>query len=113
VGLENSEAGAPSAARGRRAAARRSGRLGARLRHDPVAAASAVFLVVVTVAAAFAPALAPHDPSAIIDRPQLGAGDIVTGPAIIQEFGSTVPVDPGYLATVDRYGNLIITRVDG
>jgi len=51
--------------------------------------------------------------SAIIDRPQLGAGDIVTGPAIIQEFGSTVPVDPGYLATVDRYGNLIITRVDG
>jgi len=51
--------------------------------------------------------------AAIIDRPQLGAGDIVTGPAIIQEFGSTVPVDPGYLATVDRYGNLIITRVDG
>ena len=30
--------------------------------------------------------------AAIIDRPQLGAGDIVTGPAIIQEFGSTVPV---------------------
>ena len=53
---------------------RRGGRLWARLRHDPVAAASAVFLVLVTLAAVLAPALAPHDPYAIIDRPMAPPG---------------------------------------
>jgi peptide/nickel transport system permease protein len=47
----------------------RVGRLRARLRHDPVAAASAAFLVLVGLAAVLAPALAPHDPAAIVDRP--------------------------------------------
>ena len=32
-----------------------------------------------------------------------------TGPAVVQEFGSTVPIHPGYLAAVDRFGNLVIT----
>ena len=41
----------------------------------------------------------------------LGAGDVVTGPAVIEEFGSTVPVHPGFCATVDRFGNLLLTRV--
>ena len=48
---------------------RRGGRVWARLRHDPVAAASVAFLVLVTLAAVLAPALAPHDPYAIIERP--------------------------------------------
>jgi N-methylhydantoinase A len=43
-------------------------------------------------------------------RPGLGAGDVVTGPAIIEEFGSTVPVHPGFVATVDRFGNLLLTK---
>jgi hypothetical protein len=35
---------------------------------------------------------------------------VVGGPAIIEEFGSTVPVHPGFTATVDRHGNLRISR---
>jgi len=45
-------------------------------------------------------------------RADLGAGDVVSGPAIIEEFGSTVPVHPGFAATVDTYGNLLLTRED-
>jgi N-methylhydantoinase A len=44
------------------------------------------------------------------DRAALTAGDVVTGPAIIEEFGSTVPVHPGFVATVDTYGNLLLTK---
>jgi N-methylhydantoinase A len=47
------------------------------------------------------------------DRPRLAAGDVVAGPAVIEEFGSTVPVHPGFLATVDTYDNLLLTREDG
>ncbi|MDP9392621.1 MAG: hydantoinase/oxoprolinase family protein [Actinomycetota bacterium] len=44
------------------------------------------------------------------DRLDLAPGDVVTGPAIIEEFGSTVPVHPGFAGTVDAYGNLLLTR---
>src|SRR6476661_6351494 len=44
------------------------------------------------------------------NRLDLGPGEVVTGPAIIEEFGSTVPVHPGFLATVDPYGNLLLTK---
>lgn len=43
-------------------------------------------------------------------RAELGPGDVVAGPAIVQEFGSTVPVHPGFAATVDRLGNLVVRR---
>ncbi|MCT1921710.1 hydantoinase/oxoprolinase family protein [Brevibacterium luteolum] len=43
-------------------------------------------------------------------RPELLAGDEITGPAIIEEFGSTVPVHPGFSVRVDDAGNLVITR---
>ena len=43
-------------------------------------------------------------------RPDLAAGDTITGPAIIEEFGSTVPVHPGFVVTVDAFGNLVITK---
>ncbi len=46
----------------------------------------------------------------LYDRTRLGATDVVVGPAVIQEFGSTVPVHPGFSATVDRYGNLMLRR---
>ena len=46
----------------------------------------------------------------IYDRARLGAGHRIFGPAVVQEFGSTVPVHPGFTAEVDRYGNLIVTR---
>ena len=37
---------------------------------------------------------------------------MVPGPAVIEEFGSTVPVHPGFRATVDVHGNLLLTRAD-
>ncbi|TDC46826.1 hydantoinase/oxoprolinase family protein [Jiangella ureilytica] len=46
----------------------------------------------------------------IYDRAALGAGDTVAGPAVVEEFGSTVPVHPGFRAVVDDHGNLLITR---
>jgi N-methylhydantoinase A len=45
-------------------------------------------------------------------RDRLGAGDVVRGPAVVEEFGSTVPVHPGFAAAVDTHGNLLLTRED-
>ncbi|WP_100499756.1 hydantoinase/oxoprolinase family protein [Geodermatophilus chilensis] len=45
-----------------------------------------------------------------LDRPRLAPGDVVHGPAVIEEFGATVPVHPGFRATVDVHGNLLIER---
>jgi N-methylhydantoinase A len=41
-------------------------------------------------------------------RPQLAAGDELTGPAVIEEYGATIPVDPGFAARVDHFGNLLV-----
>jgi N-methylhydantoinase A len=43
-------------------------------------------------------------------REDIEPGISVTGPAIIEEFGSTVPLHPGFTARVDDYRNLIVTR---
>jgi N-methylhydantoinase A len=43
-------------------------------------------------------------------REDLAPGAVVTGPAIVEEFGSTVPLHPGFTARVDAYRNLIVTR---
>jgi N-methylhydantoinase A len=48
--------------------------------------------------------------AAVYDRARLGAGDVVTGPAVLEEFSSTVPVHPGFTARVDDYGNLLVRR---
>ncbi len=45
-------------------------------------------------------------------RPDLAPGTVVTGPAIIEEFGSTVPLHPGFTARIDEYLNIIVTRVE-
>jgi N-methylhydantoinase A len=42
-------------------------------------------------------------------RPQLVPGDVVEGPAVIEEYGATVPVHPGFAARADRFGNLLVT----
>jgi N-methylhydantoinase A len=49
----------------------------------------------------------------LYDRARLGRGDLVTGPAVIEEFSSTVPVHPGFEAGVDRFGNLLLRRTTG
>ena len=48
--------------------------------------------------------------TAVLWRPDLRAGDSFTGPAIVEEFGSTVPVHPGFAVRVDAHGNLVITK---
>lgn len=43
-------------------------------------------------------------------RLDLAPGTTFTGPAIVEEFGSTVPIHPGFAVRVDEYRNLIVTR---
>ena len=49
-------------------------------------------------------------PADIYWRPRLAAGDVLTGPAVIEEYGATVPLHPGFTAAVDRFGNLRVRR---
>jgi N-methylhydantoinase A len=48
--------------------------------------------------------------AAVYDRALLGVGDEVVGPAVLEEFSSTVPLHPGFGARVDGFGNLVIRR---
>ena len=43
-------------------------------------------------------------------RTDLAVGTVVQGPAIIEEFGSTVPLHPGFSARVDDFANIIVSR---
>jgi N-methylhydantoinase A len=46
----------------------------------------------------------------LYERSRLGRGGTVVGPAVVEEFSSTVPIHPGFVAVVDRFGNLVLTR---
>ena len=46
----------------------------------------------------------------IHDRASLGAGFTVNGPVLIVDDTSTTVVEPGWRATVDAFGNLVLTR---
>jgi N-methylhydantoinase A len=46
----------------------------------------------------------------IYRRDDLRPGDVVEGPAVVEEYGATVPLAPGFRAQVDRFGNLIVSR---
>ncbi len=46
----------------------------------------------------------------IYARERLLAGDVIVGPAIVEEFGSTVPIHPGFTARVDGLANLVVIR---
>ena len=48
--------------------------------------------------------------AAIYERAKLGAGDVIDGPAVLEEFSSTIPVHPGFRAEVDEFGNVRMTR---
>jgi N-methylhydantoinase A len=47
----------------------------------------------------------------IYERSGLQAGTVVLGPAVIEEFDTTTVLHPEYQALVDRYGNLLLTKV--
>jgi N-methylhydantoinase A len=56
---------------------------------------------------------AGYRPTPIWWRPDLPVGTVVIGPAVVEEYGSTVPLHDGFVATVDSMGNLVITRSGG
>ena len=43
-------------------------------------------------------------------RPDLSPGDVLHGPAVLEEYGSTIPLHPGFRAEVDGFGNVRVTR---
>jgi N-methylhydantoinase A len=47
-------------------------------------------------------------PTPVFDRYQLGEGDQIAGPAIVEEVDSTTVIHPGTAATIDVVGNLLI-----
>ena len=51
-------------------------------------------------------------PTDVYWRPDLQPGDAVHGPAVVEEFGSTVPLHPGFVAVVDPHLDLVVTRED-
>ncbi|HYA27801.1 MAG TPA: hydantoinase/oxoprolinase family protein, partial [Acidobacteriota bacterium] len=48
----------------------------------------------------------------VLDRAQLLHGNVIQGPAIIEEVASTTVVEPGDTVTVNQYGHLIMTLGD-
>ncbi|MBG0818023.1 hydantoinase/oxoprolinase family protein [Planomonospora sp. ID82291] len=49
----------------------------------------------------------------VFRRGDLRPGDVVRGPAVVEEYGSTLPVHPGFTAEADRRGNLVVRREAG
>jgi N-methylhydantoinase A len=43
-------------------------------------------------------------------RDALRAGDALSGPAVVEEFGSTLPIAPGFTAHVDGLGHMVVAR---
>ena len=51
-------------------------------------------------------------PTAVYDRRRLGVGDALTGPAVVEEEGSTLVIGPGATARVAPSGNLVMTLAE-
>jgi N-methylhydantoinase A len=51
-----------------------------------------------------------HLDTPVYDRAALRPGDSVAGPAVVEEYGATVPLHPGFRAEVDRHGNLVVSH---
>lgn len=49
----------------------------------------------------------------IYDRDALAMGQVIQGPSVIEEYGSTVVVPPSWSARTDKYGNLILEKNNG
>ena len=52
-------------------------------------------------------------PTGFYDRADLGPGCSLKGPAVIEQQDTTTILPPEFEAVVDRFGNLIVTRVPG
>ena len=49
-------------------------------------------------------------PYTIYQRDALPVGARLEGPAIIEQSDTTIPLLPGWIATVDPFGNLVMER---
>ncbi|WGR55936.1 hydantoinase/oxoprolinase family protein (plasmid) [Paracoccus versutus] len=49
----------------------------------------------------------------VYDGAKLGAGDVVTGPAVIQEVTTTIVIEPGWVAELDGNGVYVVTATSG
>lgn len=55
-----------------------------------------------------------HHDAGVYERLELAAGEIVAGPAILEQADTTIFVDPELVARVDDFGNLVISpKEDG
>ncbi len=45
----------------------------------------------------------------VYDRERLGAGDVLSGPAIVEQYDSTIVVPPGFTLRCDANGNVVLT----
>ena len=50
-------------------------------------------------------------PTPVYERSRLGSGTEVLGPAIIEQYDTTIVVDPGFRATVETGGHLLLQSV--
>ena len=48
--------------------------------------------------------------ASLYERARLLAGDTIPGPAVIEEFGSTLPLAPGFVGRVDPRANIVLRR---
>jgi N-methylhydantoinase A len=60
-------------------------------------------------APAYFPEAGGFVPTTVYDRYRLRAGDELTGPAVVEEEGSTLVVGPGGQARVEATGNIVLT----
>jgi N-methylhydantoinase A len=51
-----------------------------------------------------------YDDTPVFWRADLPPGTTIAGPAVIEEFGSTVPLHPGFTAQVDDHLNIVVTK---
>ena len=47
-------------------------------------------------------------PTLVLDRAKLLRGNVIEGPAIIEEHDASTLVHPGWTATVDEHANLVL-----
>ncbi len=49
-------------------------------------------------------------PTPVYDGAKMLAGNVVTGPAIIEEETTSIVIEPGWVATLDRHGTYLLTQ---
>ena len=59
--------------------------------------------------AAYFPEAGSFVPTTVYDRYRLRAGDELSGPAVVEEEGSTLVVGPGGRARIAASGNIVVT----